>query len=65
MGWTINVPFPKRAGIFPFTTASRLALGLIQPPIQWILGLQDTTFRELALLPSLGENPILVGRVLF
>jgi len=25
-------------GIFLFTTASRWALGLIQPPIQWIPG---------------------------
>jgi hypothetical protein len=25
-------------GIFLFTTASRTALGLTQPPIQWVLG---------------------------
>jgi hypothetical protein len=37
-GWTIGVlGFDSRRelGISPFTTASRSALGSIQPPIQW------------------------------
>jgi hypothetical protein len=40
-GWTIGVlVFDSRRGlgIFLFTTASRTALGPIQPPIQWIPG---------------------------
>jgi len=31
MGW-------HGLGIFLFTTVSRLALGLTQPPVQWVLG---------------------------
>jgi hypothetical protein len=41
MGWTIGVlGFGSRrgVGIFLFTTASRTALGLTQPPIQWVPG---------------------------
>jgi hypothetical protein len=41
MGWTIGVlGFDSRQGlgIFLFTTASRTALGTIQPPIQWVPG---------------------------
>jgi len=38
MGWTIRAQFPAGAGIFLFTTVSRLALGPIQPLIQWIPG---------------------------
>jgi hypothetical protein len=40
-GWTIGVPgFDSRRGlgIFLFITASRTALGLTQPPIQWVPG---------------------------
>jgi hypothetical protein len=34
-----RVRFPAGAGNFSFfTTASRTALGLTQPPIQWVLG---------------------------
>jgi hypothetical protein len=39
MGWMIGVlGFDSRRGlgIFLFTTASRTALGLAQPPIQWV-----------------------------
>jgi hypothetical protein len=39
--WTIGVlDFDSRRGlrIFLFTTASRTALGLTQPPIQWVPG---------------------------
>jgi hypothetical protein len=32
----MGVQVPARAGNFLFTTASRLALGLTQPPIQWV-----------------------------
>jgi hypothetical protein len=41
MGWTIGVlgfDFRRELGIFLFTTASRTALGLTQPPIQWVPG---------------------------
>jgi len=41
MGWTTGVSIPGRGsdGIFPFATAFRPALRLIQPPpIQWVLG---------------------------
>jgi hypothetical protein len=41
MGWTIGVLgfYSRRGlGIFLFTTASRTALGLTQPPIQWVRG---------------------------
>jgi hypothetical protein len=41
MGWTIGIlEFDSRRGlgIFLFTTASRTALGLTQPPIQWVPG---------------------------
>jgi hypothetical protein len=40
-GWKIGIPrFDSRRGlgIFFFTTASRTALGLTQPPIQWVPG---------------------------
>jgi hypothetical protein len=40
-GWTIGVlGFDSRQGmgIFLFTTTSRTALGLTQPPIQWVSG---------------------------
>jgi hypothetical protein len=40
-GWAIGVlGFDSRRGLgtFLFTTASRTALGLTQPPIQWIAG---------------------------
>jgi hypothetical protein len=40
-GWTIGVlGFDSRRGmgIFLFTTASGTALGLTQPPIQWVPG---------------------------
>jgi hypothetical protein len=40
-GWTIGVlGFDSRRGlgIFLFTTASRPALGLTQPPIHWVPG---------------------------
>jgi hypothetical protein len=37
MGWTIDVQFTAGAGIFLFVT-SRLVLGPIQPPIQWVPG---------------------------
>jgi hypothetical protein len=33
-----RVRFPGRMGIFLFTTASRMALGPIQPPFQWVPG---------------------------
>jgi hypothetical protein len=33
-----RVRFPAGLGIFLFTTASRTALGPIQPPIQWVPG---------------------------
>jgi hypothetical protein len=33
-----RVRFPTGAGIFLFTTVSRLALGPTQPPIQWVPG---------------------------
>jgi hypothetical protein len=35
LGW---FRFPAGLGIFLFTTASRTALGPIQPPIQWVPG---------------------------
>jgi hypothetical protein len=41
LGWKIGVlGFDSRQGlgIFFFTTASRTALGLTQPPIQWVPG---------------------------
>jgi hypothetical protein len=40
-GWTIGVlglNSRQGLGIFHSTTASRTALGLTQPPIQWVLG---------------------------
>jgi hypothetical protein len=36
--WGSRVRFPAGAGIFLFTTASRMALGSTQPPIQWVPG---------------------------
>jgi hypothetical protein len=33
-----RVRFPERAGIFVFSTASRVALGQIQTPVQWAPG---------------------------
>jgi hypothetical protein len=38
-GWTVGVlglDSRRGLGIFPFTTASRQALGPTQPPIQWV-----------------------------
>jgi hypothetical protein len=43
MGWTIRVlGFDSQQGleIFLFTTVSRMAMGLTQPPIQWVLGVK-------------------------
>jgi hypothetical protein len=40
-GWTIGVlgfDSRRRVGIFLFITVSRTALGLLQPPIQWVPG---------------------------
>jgi hypothetical protein len=40
-GWTIGIlgfDYRRGLGIFLFTTASRTALGLTQPPIQWVPG---------------------------
>jgi hypothetical protein len=36
MGWMFQVQFPALQDLF--STASRLTLGPIQPPIQWVLG---------------------------
>jgi hypothetical protein len=39
MGWTMGVlgfDSRQRLGILLFTTMSRIALGLTQPPIQWL-----------------------------
>jgi hypothetical protein len=36
--WGSRVRFPAGAGIFLFTTASKMALGLANPPIQWVQG---------------------------
>jgi hypothetical protein len=33
-----RVRFPAELGIFLFTTVSRTALGITQPPIQWVPG---------------------------
>jgi len=33
-----RVRFPQGLGIFLFTIASRMAVGLTQPPIQWVPG---------------------------
>jgi hypothetical protein len=43
LGYGLNdrgsrVRFQAGLGIFPFATVSRTALGLTQPPIQWVLG---------------------------
>jgi hypothetical protein len=38
MGWIIGVRFPAEAGIFPFVTTFRPALGPTHPPIQGIPG---------------------------
>jgi len=40
-GWTIGVlgfDSRRRLGIFLYTTASGMALGQTQPPIQWVAG---------------------------
>jgi hypothetical protein len=37
MGRKIRVHFPTKAEIFLFSAISILALGLTQPPIQWML----------------------------
>jgi hypothetical protein len=40
-GWTFGVlrfDCRRGLGIFLFTTASRMALGPIQPPMQWVTG---------------------------
>jgi hypothetical protein len=37
-GSRVRFPGGGGLGIFHFTTASRTALGLTQPPIQWVLG---------------------------
>jgi hypothetical protein len=34
----LGFDFRRGLGIFLFTTASRMALGLTQPPIQWVPG---------------------------
>jgi hypothetical protein len=36
--WGSRVGFLARAGIFLFTTMSKMALGSTQPSIQWVLG---------------------------
>jgi len=38
MGWMIGVKVREGMGILFFTTASRPALGLTQPPIHWLPG---------------------------
>jgi len=51
MGWTIRVlGFDSwwGLGIFLFTTASKMALGLTQPPIQWVAGTLSLGIKQLA-----------------
>jgi hypothetical protein len=48
-GWTIGVlGFDSRRGlgIFLFTTASRTALGLTRPPIQWVPGVLSLRVKQ-------------------
>jgi hypothetical protein len=50
MGWMIGVlgfNSQQGLGIFFFITASRMALGLTQPPIQWIPGALSLRVKQL------------------
>jgi hypothetical protein len=46
-GWWMNRgSFPSRTEIFLFSTASRPALGLTQPPVQWVAGILYLGIKE-------------------
>jgi hypothetical protein len=50
MDWTIGVlgfDSQRGLGIFLFITASRTALGLTQPPIQWVTGASSLGVNQL------------------
>jgi hypothetical protein len=47
--WSSTVRFPVGLGIFLFTTVSRTALGLTQPPIQWVPGALSLGVKRLGL----------------